>query len=515
MKYSVLTLLGCAAPALAAFGITGSDPVLADTGAGLVVTIDGSNGDITSLKLDDTELQDQSKYTHLSSGLGSATVTSSVDGDVGIVTISTDTITHYYIIRSGENTVYIGTHASAEPEVGELRFIARLNKDSLPNGIAESEVDGGSTVEGSDVFLVDGETRSKFYSSDQVHGVTGSGVGAYIIVPGVGYETSSGGPFFRDIDNQGTSQQEVYFYMNSNHEQTESYRTGFFGPYALAITDGSAPSGDLDTSFFDDLDLEGYVGASGRGSVSGSYSGVADDFEVTIGFSNDDAQYWVSGSGGSFTRDSMKPGTYTATLYQGELEAGTGEVTISAGGTASLDLESSLDLPETIWSIGAVDGTPAGLLNADLIEKMHPSDDRMASWGPVTFTVGSSSDSEFPMAQWQSVNEPTTISWTPSSSADIGERTLRIRTTSAFASGRPSITVNDWSSDTPEAPTKIDSRGVTRGTWRGLNQVYDFVIPEGTLTEGENKIEINIASGSSSDDPYLSPNVVFDSVELI
>jgi hypothetical protein len=33
-----------------------------------------------------------------------------------------------------------------------------------------------------------------------------------------------------DIDNQGSAQQEVYFYMNSNHEQTETYRTGFFGP---------------------------------------------------------------------------------------------------------------------------------------------------------------------------------------------------------------------------------------------------------------------------------------------
>ena len=31
------------------------------------------------------------------------------------------------------------------------------------------------------------------YRNDQ----TGSGVGAYIIIPGTGYETSSGGPFFR------------------------------------------------------------------------------------------------------------------------------------------------------------------------------------------------------------------------------------------------------------------------------------------------------------------------------
>lgn len=57
-------------------------------------------------------------------------------------------------------------------------------------------------------LLVNGETRSKFYSSvgvlarlrrdfdqvrfieDQVHGVTGDGVGAYVIISGVGYETS-------------------------------------------------------------------------------------------------------------------------------------------------------------------------------------------------------------------------------------------------------------------------------------------------------------------------------------
>jgi hypothetical protein len=27
--------------------------------------------------------------------------------------------------------------------------------------------------------------------------------GAYMVIPGVGYESSSGGPFFRDIDFQG------------------------------------------------------------------------------------------------------------------------------------------------------------------------------------------------------------------------------------------------------------------------------------------------------------------------
>lgn len=68
-------------------------------------------------------------------------------------------------MRSGVNTLYIGTNASAEPTVGELRFIARLSKSALPTGPTVSEVNGGTAIEGSDVFLLNGQTRSKFYSS--------------------------------------------------------------------------------------------------------------------------------------------------------------------------------------------------------------------------------------------------------------------------------------------------------------------------------------------------------------
>ncbi|KAJ6619527.1 Rhamnogalacturonase B, N-terminal-domain-containing protein [Mycena sp. CBHHK59/15] len=502
----------------AAFGVTTSGSnLLVDSGAGLITTINTANGDITSLNFNGKQLQDSTKFTQLSSGLGSATVTSSVANGIAVIKITTSTITQYYMVLSGINTIYVGTFASAEPSVGELRFIARLSKATLPNGIVAAEINGATAIEGSDVFLLNGQTRSKFYSSipfvrDQVHGVTGSGVGAFIIVPSVSYETSSGGPFFRDIDNQGSAQQELYFYMNSGHEQTETYRTGFFGPYALTITTGSTPSATLNTTFMDSLGLQGYVGASGRGTVTGTYSGTLAGTAVTIGFKNSAAQYWATGSSGSFSRTSMKPGTYTATLYQGELEAGTGSVVVSAAKTSALSIAASLSVPSVIWRIGTVDGTPAGFLNADKIETMHPSDTRMSSWGPVTFTVGTSATSSFPMAQFKAVNNPTTLKWTATSS-QIGSRTLRIRTTSAFAGGRPQVTVNSWTSAAPAAPPSIDSRGVTRGTWRGLNQVYDFAIPAGTLTAASNTIAINVISGSSGD-VFLSPNFVYDSIEL-
>lgn len=45
------------------------------------------------------------------------------------------------------NTLYTGTFPSAEPTVGELRFIVRLSKSTLPNGATQSEVNGGTAIE--------------------------------------------------------------------------------------------------------------------------------------------------------------------------------------------------------------------------------------------------------------------------------------------------------------------------------------------------------------------------------
>jgi hypothetical protein len=51
---------------------------------------------------------------------------------------------------------------TAEPSVGELRFIARLNRATIPNGYTAANIVGSSgAIEGSDVFTVSGQTRSK------------------------------------------------------------------------------------------------------------------------------------------------------------------------------------------------------------------------------------------------------------------------------------------------------------------------------------------------------------------
>lgn len=114
------------------------------------------------------------------------------------------------------------------------------------------------------------------------------------------------------------------------------------------------------------------------------------------------------------------------------------------------------------------------------------------------------------MALFQSDNSPQTLTFTLASAlAKVAY--FRSATTLSFAGGRPLVTVNSFSCGTPAAPTTIDSRGVTRGAYRGWGDVYTCTIPAGTLVAGTNTITISIASGSSGA-TFLSPNVVsFDS----
>lgn len=67
--------------------------------------------------------------------------------------------------------------------------------------------------------------------------------------------------------------------------------------------------------------------------------------------------------------------------------------------------------------------------------------------------------------------------------------------------------INKFSGETPPAPTNLNSRGVTRGAYRGFGEVYDVEIPEGTIVEGDNTVTISVVSGNSGEE-FLSPNFV-------
>jgi rhamnogalacturonan endolyase len=209
----------------------------------------------------------------------------------------------------------------------------------------------------------------------------------------------------------------------------------------------------------------------------------------------------------------MKPGSYTETLYQGELGVATRTVSVTAGATSTgQNLTSQFPDPPTVFRIGRWDGMPASFKNARNLTTMHPSDARMASWGPTTFTVGSSSASAFPSYQWKDVNNPTTVTFSLTA-AQVTDRTVRIGLTAAFAGGRPQITVNGQQSAAPARTTQPDSRSLTIGTYRGNNVVLSYPVPASALHAGSNTLTITVISGSSGTG-FLSPGVSYDAVDL-
>ena len=508
--------------ALAAFGVTHSGGVYTvDSGAGLVFKVSDTTGDINSIKFNNgPELQDQSKGSHISSGLGTGTTVAStiVGGNTIKITLTHSPVTHYLIVRSGINNIYMATFVTAEPSVGELRWITRLQSSQLPNVPVASDNRGNTgAIESSDVFgLSNGQTRSKYYGNQQakdlaVRGVTGSGVGVFMAYGN--RESSSGGPFFRDIQNQTGTDSEVYNYMNSGHEQTEANRVNVLhGPYALLFTTGATPAVP-DFSFMSSLGLTGWV--SGRGTVHGTASGIDSGIAGYVGFANSTAQYWAPVNSGAYTCSNMKPGSYTATLYQGELSVATANVSVSSGGNTTLNLASALSHPTTIWKIGIWDGAGKEFLNGTTsgIVMMHPSDVRMANWGPITFTVGTSATGSFPCAQFRGANSPTTIKFNLTA-AQVAAHTLRIGITCAYNNGRPSVVVNGHATTNPGASSQPDSRSITIGTYRGNNTVFTYSIPASSFVSGQNTLTITPISGSSDLSAFLSAAWVYDCVEL-
>jgi rhamnogalacturonan endolyase len=543
---------------LFAFGVTagtaptGQPTLVVDNGGDLRFSvINGGSvtstlhlGDVSSIKYKNQEMLATyavtSRYSHYEQGLGSSTtITYAVDSTNGWIVVkcddsvaSTGSAIQYYVVRRNDNNIYL---ASLPTDVhggpGEGRFIAYLDEDVFTNREAPSDNNGNDgAIEGSDVFgHPDGTTTSKFYNMGRrmienvYHGVTGTAgstpVGAWMFMGN--REHSAGGPFFKDIDFQTGSAVEIYNCIFTGHTQTEDYRQGLH-TYAFQFTDGSAPI-QPDYAWMESLNLDSWIPASQRGTLTGVAGGVPAGHEVTVALSNPDAQYWATpDAAGNYTIAGVQAGTYTETLYDGELEVGVKTVTINAGATASSNIVDSFYIPSNpIFRIGTWDGSPVGFLNSDKIEIMHPSDVRMSSWTSTpNFVVGTNTDAQWPMVQFMGVNNSQRITFSLTS-AQVQNLTLRIGVTLGFEGGRNKVTVNSgqsyaWTSTNPSATRDLNSRGITRGTWRGANQLYTYSIPSSALRAGTNTIDLPVISGSYvAGQTWLSPNVVYDAIDLV
>lgn len=219
----------------------------------------------------------------------------------------------------------------------------------------------------------------------------------------------------------------------------------------MHVSTGAQPLGKLDTSFLDQLKITGYVPNSGRGTVSGTATGVPTPFETVLHWYNNASQYWArAAKDGSYTSPFMKAGTYTMKLYRDEFSVAQDTVTVTAGGSATRNIASTEKQPAVIWRIGDFDGQPFELKNGDKIERMHPSDVRMGSWGG-SYTVGRSSPKDFPMALFAKQGGAATVTFNLAAD-QVADAVLRVGTTLSFKGGRPSVKIGSWSGKDPGAP---------------------------------------------------------------
>ncbi|MEO5913740.1 MAG: rhamnogalacturonan lyase B N-terminal domain-containing protein [Luteolibacter sp.] len=525
MKWMGLVLLASLAMAEAEFSLKDEGKFLTidcDSSPALVVQVNKANGNLQSIRVNGTQLQTNSRGSHLNSGFGGDSKVSAkaLGDDKILVTVDSPLVLHYYAFKKGEPDVFMATWAANCPPPGEMRFIARLDSKVLNKGNVERPGDDTSAkaIESKDIFIQpDGRTTSKYYSGvkfidDDIHGSRGSNIGAFFAIGS--HESSSGGPFFRDINSQTAgATEEMYFYMYSGHAQTEPFRKNqLHGPYALCFTAGPPPNMPA-MGWMKDLDLKGWV--SERGRVTGTATGLMPGVPYTVYLSNDTAQYWTRvPANGKFTTSSMKPGSYTLRLMRNELSVAKSTVAVSTG-TVTANLTDP-GLPPYLWRIGLPDGTPHGLRNAAKMGDMHPSDKRLEPWGPVTFTVREkvpANLNDFPAAQWADVNNGNKIVFkidTP----EIKDHDLEIGITDSQYGSRPIVHLNDtWTSRDPGAPESYQSRSITFGIYRGFDHVFTIHIPKTAFKAGANTLSIDNLSGSGAGG-FLSNAFVFDYIGL-
>ncbi|WP_328631838.1 rhamnogalacturonan lyase B N-terminal domain-containing protein [Streptomyces sp. NBC_00356] len=521
----------------AAFGYSddGSNYVV-DTGAGLVFKVSKANGDLTSLSYKGVEYQGYGgKNSHIESGLGASSVGVKQSGSTILISVAYGTLLHYYAARSGENNVYVWTN-KADTSVSATRFILRVKAGLFLNDQPDSYTYAPTTIEASDVFAkADGQTRSKHYSKlrviDYDHvGWSAGGVGLWVVRSN--HEKASGGPFYRSLlRHQSADGGGLYEILYYGQNQTESERFGLQGPYVIALTDGGAPSsslypGNIDTSWADSLGMSGYVAASGRGRVAGvGISGRDASHAYTVGIANSTAQYWGSAraSDGYFSIAKVLPGTYTLTVFKGELAVHTGSVTVTAGATTTVN---TIAIPATndpsnataIWRINDWNGTPSGFKNADLMTYAHPSDVRAASWTGNVVVGSGTETSAFPCYLWKDVNSGVVVYFKLTAAQAAAAHTLRIGVTTAYANGRPQVVVNDtWTSAIPTPPTQPATRSLTNGSYRGNNHTFTYSVPASawqTDTGAYNTLKIQVVSGSGTTS-YLSAGTAIDAIDLL
>ncbi|KAI8931063.1 hypothetical protein NX059_012074 [Plenodomus lindquistii] len=540
---TLATLLLTPTVAFAAWGYTddGKNYVI-DTNANLIVKVSKTNGDMTSIKYRGVEYNGQAgKNSHVESGLAAGTVTIkqyTTPANIIKVTMKVGTLIHTLVFRYGNPNVYIFMNKK-DTSITVSRYILRIPDNIFKSNINEDTdwIPAAATViEAGDVNGQDGQTWSKHYSGKKYGrtmdydyvGYTNANVGMYLLRSN--HEKASGGPFFRSLVRRGgPTGPDLYDIYHYTMGHTDVMRFGLQGPSVLHFTDnGAAPNSNLfarnaNWGWFDTLEIDGWVPASKRGAVSGvGIANMKSGYQYVVGLKSAQAQYWTTASG-AWKIDGVLPGSYTLTLYKGELEVHTSTVAITAGSTVARNTITPNDPADAtaIWRIGEWDGTPKGFLNfGDSPMKptyMHPSDTRLANWDAGNFIVGTTATSGFPGYIWKDINNDHLVYFRLTDAQIAMGAKIRVGVTEGQAGGRPTISVNSWAGPMPADKGQGDTRSLTVGTYRGNNYIYEFNVPASAWIKSAREyqiLKISVISGKTATG-YLSPGISVDAIDML
>lgn len=127
--------------------------------------------------------------------------------------------------------------------------------------------------------------------------------------------------------------------------------------------------------------------------------------------------------------------------------------------------------------------------------------------------MGSGTAKDFPMAVFAKTGGSPEITFTLTQQQAAAGAKLRIATTLSFKGGRPKPTIGKWTGASPKTPRDLNSRGITRGGYRGFGEIYDFQVPASALVAGKNTLALGVYG--TGDQAYLSANYILDAIEMV
>ena len=450
-----------------------------------------------------------------------------------------------YVMKKGVSGIYayaILDGSSSYSELHEARFGWRVNPDIF-NYAWVSDTQKGAmptptqmknpteTVQDATFKLSDGSIYTKydwanFVKDDQLHGIMGDGIGAWLISPST--EWVNGGPTKQELTVHATDTTPIILQtLHSSHFGAgEAVLTGsddkkIFGPALFYVNSGSTQDAMVADAksmasaeveawpyswFTNNADIKsGLVSvASERGTVSGTVN-IDERFGtnkvqvvLTQGtekplLDNNGYQYYTEATVGSnFQIKNIRPGTYQ--LYVYALNGGAtgtytkGNVSVGTGTTDLGAIEWDTDgVNKVLWRIGDADRTTKGFKLSD--EKRH-----YGVWETVpetlNYTIGTNTESDWYYAQVK--NEGIwNIKFNYTGSANAMLR-LTIATAGASQTPKLEVKMNDNSLSSSSIVFNNDAAIYRSGVMGGRDSLIVLKVPATYMNQGENTLSLKV-----------------------